>query len=406
MLGNLDCLKDGKILVALSGGADSVALLCLLHEQGCDLEALHCNFHLRGKESDRDEQFCTTLCQKRGIPIHVRHFPTADYARQHGISIEMAARQLRYQWFEEQRVALHARYIAVAHHRDDQAETVLLNLIRGTGLRGLAGMLPVNGHILRPLLSLSKSDILHYLEERGQDFVTDSTNLERDAQRNRLRLDVIPLLRQLNPQAVEHIAQAASRVADALPYYMKGIEQSDELTPTTLHEQLRGCGFTAAQEQQIWSGIHGTPGAVFETSTHRLLCNRGHFVLQAKEQAGTACPPILETRILDTDSPLAFLHTQPLTPGFAYLDADKATLPLHLRHSRQGDRFQPFGMKRGTRLLSDFLTDLKCSLFEKQEQWLACTPDDAIVWVCGRRIDHRYRVTADTRRILVLTLGA
>lgn len=403
-IGIPETIRHEKTLVALSGGADSVALLCLLHEQGLDIEALHCNFHLRGPESDRDEQFCVALCHKLNVPIHIKHFPTAAYAKEKGISIEMAARELRYRWFEQQRTALGARYIAVAHHRDDQSETVLLNLIRGTGLRGLCGMLPVNGHVIRPLLSYSKADILDYLEKRNQDYVTDSTNKERDALRNRIRLDIMPLLQQLNPHAVEHIAQAASRVAEALPYYLKGIGQSDELTPSTLHERLQGCGFTASQERDILQGIDGVSGAVYESPTHRLLRDRGRLVLQKKDTLpADGRVPTLQIRIVEVEDALAFLRDQPLTPDYAYLDADKVPLPLSLRHPRQGDRFRPFGMKRGTRLLSDFLTDRKCTLFEKQEQWLVCSADN-IIWVCGHRIDHRYSVTAQTRRVLVLTL--
>ena len=393
-------LPHALTLVALSGGADSVALLLLLHEAQCPIEALHCNFHLRGEESNRDERFVTELCQRLGVPLHVRHFDTQDYAKRCGISIEMAARQLRYQWFEQQRVALGAQYIAVAHHRDDQAETLLLNLIRGTGLRGLAAMRPVSGHIIRPLLSHSKAEILDYLKQRGQTYVTDSTNLLHDAQRNRLRLDVIPLLQQINPRAVEHIAQAADRVAQALPYYLKGVDQSDTLDQVTLHERLAGCGFSATQERNILQALQGRSGTVFESPTHRLTCNRGRIVLEARQQTSDQ-PPALLQRVVPTDSPLDFLQAQPKTPEYAYLDADLLPGPLSLRHPQPADRFRPLGMQRGTKLVSDFLTDRRLDRFQKQRQWLACAAG-TIVWVCGLRIDHRYRVTPQTRRILVL----
>lgn len=399
---NLSIVK-GKILVALSGGADSVALLRLLHERMPDrIEALHCNFRLRGDESKRDENFVSALCQRLDIPLHIKHFETRTYARAQGISLEMAAREQRYRWFEEMRVARKAECIAVAHHIEDQAETVLLNLVRGTGLRGLAGMSIRNGHIFRPLLHLSKKELLTYLDSIGQDYVTDSSNFERDAQRNQIRLDVIPLLQQINPQAVRHISEAAKHVAEALPYYEKGIDESDELTATSLHEKLRGCGFTPAQEAAILQQAEGQPGAVYESPTHRLLRDRGQFILEAKADNRQEAPTLYSS-VVEVEDALAYLKEQNLSPDRAYLDADKITQPLTLRHPQQGDRFQPFGMKRGTRLVSDFLTDNRLNLFEKEKQWLACSGQD-IVWVCNLRPDHRYRITKDTRRILVLHL--
>ncbi len=207
---------DGRVLVALSGGADSVALLRLLLDSGTDLACLHCNFHLRGEESRRDELFVRQLCQELGVELHVKHFDTAPYARSKGLSIEMAARELRYAWFREMLAQLGAQHIAVAHHMDDQAETVLLNLLRGTSIRGICGMRPVNGHVIRPLLGFTRQQLLDHLSALGQPYVTDSTNNEADCQRNKLRLEVIPLLRQINPQAVRHIAQCAQRVQDHL----------------------------------------------------------------------------------------------------------------------------------------------------------------------------------------------
>ncbi len=386
-------IPQGRTAVAMSGGADSVALLRLLLDAGADVVALHCNFHLRGEESDRDERFVTDLCDRLGVELHVKHFDTQAYAREKGISIEMAARDLRYEWFDQMLAPLHCDQIAVAHHQDDQAETVLLHLLRGTGLRGLVGMRSRNGHIVRPLLHVSKQEILDYLSSIGQDHVEDSTNAERDALRNRLRLDVMPLLRDINPKAVEHICSTAELVESYLDTPPEGGH-----TLHTLHEWLQPYGFNSAQIKAILREMNGPSGAIYESPTHRLLRDRGKLVLTER---GEADLPALQYSIEETAAPLEFLKTQPLTPDHAYLDADLLTLPLQQRLCAAGDRFHPLGMK-GSRLVSDFLTDLKVNRFEKETQTVLLSGAD-IVWVIGRRIDDRYRVTASTRRICSVT---
>ena len=385
-------------LVALSGGADSVALLRMLHQQGTDIAALHCNFHLRGEESDRDEHFVSDLCQKLNIPLYIKHFETRNYAAEHHISIEMAARELRYAWFEEMRQQLKAEHIAVAHHRDDQAETVLLNLIRGTGLRGLAGMHEQNGHIVRPLLHMGRADILDYLSRIGQDYITDSTNLERDALRNRIRLDVMPLLQEINPQAATHIAEAAQHVAEALPYYQRGVDMSSDLSPTTLHERLYGLGFTQTQEQQMWQSQRS--GATFESATHRATFSQGRLVVEEKSEPEHA--PTLSTTIIEVANPLEWVTRESLPDDTCVIDARLVSHELTIRLSRPGDRFRPFGMKHGTRLVNDFLAERGLSVFERQHQWIVCHGDD-IVWVVGHRIDDRFRITQTTTKVIRLT---
>lgn len=386
-------------LVALSGGADSVALLRMLHQQGVEIAALHCNFHLRGEESDRDENFVSDLCQKLDIPLYIKHFDTRSFAAEHHISIEMAARELRYAWFEEMRQELGAEDIAVAHHRDDQAETVLLNLIRGTGLRGLAGMHERSGHIVRPLLHMSRQNILDYLSQIGQEYITDSTNLERDAHRNRIRLDVIPLLQEINPQATSHIAEAAQHVAEALPYYQQGVDMSTDLSPTTIHERLYGFGFTPAQEQQMWQSQRS--GATFESPTHRATFSQGRLVVE--EKSATEPAPILSSTIIEVPDPLVWVTRESLPCDTCVIDARLVSHELTTRQSRPGDRFRPFGMKHGTRLLADFLTERGLSVFERQRQWLVCHGDD-IIWVVGHRIDDRFRITPTTKKILKLSI--
>lgn len=397
-----DLSYDGLYLVALSGGADSVALTLMMKERGLRCHALHCNFHLRGEESDRDENFVRDFCGRHGIPLEVAHFDTRTLAREHSVSVEMEARNLRYAWFSERACSLGAVGICVAHHRDDQAETLLLNLIRGTGLRGLAAMSPdrvINGlRIIRPLLSVSKEDILHYLASRNEGFVTDSTNLERDAMRNKIRLDVMPLLRGFNP----NISECLARTADNVRMELDAASQESRY-----HSWLAPLGFTRQQILDIYAhrpetcGSAAHTGKVWHSPTHTLLLDRGSWVLDERAHR-TACTDVT-------------LVTEPFPTGCrpgmkeflnrrqAFVDADCVRGTLCLRPFRPGDRFRPYGMSKGSKLVSDYLTDRKVNLLDKQSQLVAydsATGD--IVWLVGREIDHRYRVTTQTANILRL----
>lgn len=218
--------QNSKILVALSGGADSVALLRILHSLAYDCEAAHCNFHLRGKESDRDEMFVHRLCQQYNIPLHTVDFNTTRYAEEKRISIEMAARELRYEWFEKKRMECHADKIAVAHHQDDSIETMLLNLIRGTGITGLLGIRPINGYIVRPLLCVSREEIICYLQSIGQEYVTDSTNLEDEYTRNKIRLHLLPLMQEINPAIKNSLTTTSNHLNEVATLYNKGISEA------------------------------------------------------------------------------------------------------------------------------------------------------------------------------------
>lgn len=365
---------ESLYLVALSGGADSVALLLMMHQAGLHVGALHCNFHLRGEESDRDQNFVQELCSRYKIELQVRHFDTKEYSQSHGVSIEMAARDLRYQWFQEQVCQQHAHAICVAHHSDDQAETLLLNLIRGTGIRGLAGMSPVRKQgemlILRPLLGISRQDILDFLHSESQDYVTDSTNMERDAMRNRIRLDIIPMLRQLNTS----ISRTLSNTAEIIRQELQGEQLS------LLFHQLQPYGFNSAQVRDIHNHSNGPSGRIWESATHRLLLDRKEWILEQKSVISTT-----------------------FSPGRCFVDADTLCGPLALRPVRTGDRFQPLGMTHGTKLVSDYLTDRKVNRFDKERQ-LVVTCSDQIVWIVGRDIDHRYRITPSTTHITELTV--
>ena len=217
--------SENKILVALSGGADSVALLCILHTAGYRCEAAHCNFHLRGEESNRDEQFVRQLCEKYKINLHTIDFDTTRYATEKHISIEMGARELRYNWFEKTRKDCQADVIAVAHHQDDSVETILLNLIRGTGITGLLGIRPRNGVVVRPLLCINREEIIHYLQSIQQEYVTDSTNLEDEYTRNKIRLNLLPLMQTINPSVKNNLIETCNYLNDVSTLYNKYIEK-------------------------------------------------------------------------------------------------------------------------------------------------------------------------------------
>ena len=395
---------DKLYLVALSGGADSVALALMMKERGLNVYALHCNFHLRGKESDRDENFVRHFCDDNNIPLEVCHFDTRNLAKKHGMSIEMEARELRYTWFAEQAQTLKAEAICVAHHKDDQAETLLLNLIRGTGMRGLAAMHPdrtINGlRILRPLLDITKQEILDYLASRHQEYVTDSTNLERDALRNRIRLDVMPMLRELNPNITDCLARTAHNVR---------MELDADSEEASYHKWLAPLGFSRQQILDIYAHRpHGSDeiisatGQIWHSSTHSLLMDRGKWILQ--EKTGDNAESIPELVITRLPSGTVIRKEDFTDRQQALVDADSISGTLELRYVQTGDRFRPFGFVSGSKLVSDYLTDRKVSLFDKQKQLVAIdSATQRIVWLVGREIDNRYRITQSTKNILRIT---
>ncbi len=409
-------------VVALSGGADSVALLILLQEAGYHVHAAHCNFRLRGAESDRDEQFCIALCDQLQIPIHRAHFDTLTYAELHKQSIEMAARELRYRWFEELRNDIGADGICVAHHRDDTVETVILNLVRGTGLRGLTGIQPRNGRILRPLLCVSRQEIEQYLNERQQPFVVDSTNLEADVQRNIVRLEVLPLLRKLNPAVSEHIQHTAEHlnkaqiIIDSIvePLNKRKILDINELTKYgssdyLIYEWLKNYGFNGSQIPQI---LTATTGSVFTSAAgFDLLVDRGCLMVEPMLK------PLKMMRIPETgtyvmgDGTRLTVHEEDVDkdyvpskePSCATLDAGKLLFPLTVRRVEKGDWMIPYGMK-GRKLLSDIMTDRKMSLFEKRRQLVVIDAQGIIVWLVGIRTDNRCSVEETTTKACRISL--
>lgn len=422
---------DQKYIVALSGGADSVSLLLILHTLGYHVEAAHCNFHLRGSESDRDELFCEKLCSVQNIPFHRVHFDTHAYAALHHVSIEMAARKLRYQYFEQLRQDINADGICVAHHQDDSVETILLNLIRGTGINGLTGIAPANGFVIRPLLCVNRIEIMDYLHSVQQDYVTDSTNMMDDFQRNKIRLRVLPLLEEINPAVRNNILKTGSYLRDIVDILDEKTRQDvqacvirkDEKvlvlsadavrSEYLLWQLLKDDGFSPAQVEQIYAGLHTSAGKTWYSESHQLLIDRGQLIVEPREKPSFAEMKVPEpgNYVIAPDCTLHF-RTETKKPGFivdrnprvACLDADLVRFPLLVRPVKTGDRFTPYGM-RGSKLVSNFLTDIKMNLFEKRRQLVVEDACGRIIWLVNERIDDRFRVTENTRRLLFISGG-
>ena len=408
-------MKEGtRVVVGLSGGPDSVCLAHLMDALGYEVVVAHCNFHLRGEESMRDEQFVVSLCQQMNWQLHRTDLDTETYAHQQGISIEMAARDYRYDWFRRLKEEVEAEAIAVGHHQDDNVETLLLNLTRGTGIKGLCGMQPKNGDVVRPLLCLTRKEILTHLEAIGQDYVTDHTNLEDEYARNKIRLDVLPLLERINPGAMKNLASTQENLTEVMKVYQQSmqdaiatcVEQKENgeahihiqkllslPSPiSVLHEVLSPLGFNKSQLKQVQDAINEC-GKVFVSENRRILIDRQHIIVEAEHYP----MPNITQKVVSIED----LHIEK-DPRHAYLDADKLHGELTLRTPQKGDSFAPFGMGGKRKLLSDFLTDQKLSLFEKEHQPLLMDGDE-IAWVVGRRSSELYRVDDATRQVVCLS---
>lgn len=405
-----------QILVALSGGADSVALLLLLCDLGYDCVAVHCNFHLRGEESLRDEKFVQNLCEQNHTKLFIRHFQTEEFARENKLSIEMAARQQRYVYFEELAHKLGVSSIAVAHHQDDQAETMLINLCRGTGIKGLRGMLPRNGKIIRPFLCITKHEILNYLSGREQSYIDDSTNFDNSFVRNKIRLDVLPILSTVNSRMIENFSRSAENLMEVENIYNEVVDdllkrfvrtQQDgallidgsamlnhRYANALLHELLMPHGFTSAQIEEIRQGCQS--GKKFLAANKTLWIDREKWLLS--DTVTEENLPMLDTTLLNVDS---FVLQK--TNDVAFVDASLIRGELQVRKADQSDWFIPFGMK-GKKLVSRYLTDIKMPLWQKKEQYVITDESGNILWLVGQRLDNRYAVTASTKQVLRIAL--
>jgi len=423
--------QTDTILVGVSGGVDSVVLLDLLDKSGYSVAIGHCNFRLRGNESDGDERLVVDLARKYDVPLYKTSFDTAEYAQEHKISIEMAARELRYQWFETIRTTHHFDFIAVAHHRDDQLETFFLNLARGTGLSGLTGMRPINGKIVRPLLFASRQEIENYRHKNFLDFREDSSNQSLDYQRNKIRHTLLPVMETLNPSFREGMIRTMSYLEDVSKICDKAILQAWEqvsvrkgnefmisvaelklLDPlsTYLFEFLKPYDFNSLVVSDIIATLDGISGKQFISPTHRIVHDRGqlilgplrhdnrkHFYLEEGREE-LISPVHLKISVVRRKDSFKI----PDSPLVACIDFGKLQFPLVIRKWQQGDYFKPLGMN-GFKKVSDFFIDSKLSLPQKENTWMI-TNGEQVVWIIGHRLDDRYKITPATQTILKLEL--
>jgi len=423
---------NDTLLVGVSGGIDSVVLIDLLNRAGLAFAVAHCNFQLRGAESDQDEHFVKELSESYGKPFFCKTFDTKEYANENGKSIEMAARDLRYDWFEEVRRTHHFDWIVVAHHRDDQIETFFLNLARGTGISGLTGMKLVNGKVVRPLLLCSRREIETYAAGHKLHYREDSSNALTDFQRNKIRKMVLPLMEELNPSFRESMENTIGHLRETSTIYNQAIERVRELTvrrkangeaeillaelrilrplSTYLFELLRPFHFNSEVVEEIVKAIDGQAGKQFFSPSHRAVLDREAIIIR-KLSEETSARFYLDETVSGIEVPVKLsISTLERTKSFhwntspliATLDKDLLQFPLILRKWQKGDYFQPLGMQ-GMKKLSDFFVDEKFSLPQKEQCWILANGEE-IVWIVGIRVDDRYKITHQTRNILVLKL--
>lgn len=428
---NLDFLKKSKLLLAISGGLDSVVLTHLCQKLKLNVSLAHCNFKLRGSESDSDEAFVLDLAEDLDLEVFIETFDTEAYALHNKISIQIAARTLRYEWFYDLANQLGFDYILTAHHADDNLETLLINLTRGTGLKGLTGIPEINDKLVRPLLPFAREALEAFALKNAIHWQEDSSNASKKYLRNKLRHDVIPTLKAINPHVLEnfkttiaHLKESADIIDDTIRDLSARSIASSEKGVTTyriselkklkqpktyLYQLFKDYGFSE------WNDVHdlleAQSGKQVFSKTHRLLKDREHLILTKIEpSANQAIDDFLEVKATDAKlkTPMGTLFFDEADAIFGkrtnvvFVDRDALKFPLTLRKWQEGDVFYPLGMK-GKKKLSKYFKDEKLSLIEKERVWVLCS-ENQIVWVLGRRADDRFKVSSTTRSILKITL--
>lgn len=422
--------KD-KILLAVSGGKDSVLMAHLFKLSGFDFGIAHCNFNLRADESQRDEAFVKMLAATFDVAFHVTHFKTKEFAATHKVSTQMAARMLRYDWFEEVRTAHQYAAIALAQHQDDAIETVLLNLVRGTGIAGMHGILPKRNNLIRPLLFLTAREIEALVDKHHIDYVEDSSNGSTHYARNKIRLNVIPRLKEINPNLEETFEHNIRRFADtelvlqqtvaALREKMLAEKQGEfhlsiksirELQPQhlLLFELLRPFNFSEAVTAELLASLDKQSGTSFYSGSHRITVDRKNLIITAISASNIIARQLIHPHdeVLNLPAMQLLISRKATThfekdPDKAYVDTDKLIFPLILRSWQLGDRFKPMGMN-GFKKLSDFFIDQKIPLANKDQVPVLVNGNGEVIWLAGLRQDNRYRLHESTKSVTIFEL--
>ena len=419
--------KQIDVLVAVSGGLDSVALLNFLVENGYKCAIAHCNFHLRGENSDLDTEFVKKLAKKYHIPLYINEFDTLKIAEQNGESIEMTARNLRYGWFDELLQNNDFQAVVVAHHQNDNAETILLNLIRGAGIRGLAGIRPIREKIVRPFLCVTRSEIMSYAQEKGLQWREDLTNLDVKFKRNQIRHKILPEIEHQNPVFVQNISKFADNIYDAIVLYNSAIESFSKqilsedngifkldiktlftcpAPKTLLFEILQKFDFQANTVDEIFENIYSQSGKKYFSKNYKIVKDRKKLLILKNETVDNQQFIIKQdTKFIEKPFKISFevidikeIKSLKVDKNVALFDYDKIAFPLTLRTWQSGDYFLPFGLK-GKQKVSDYFVNQRFSLLDKQNAWLLLS-DKKIMWIVNYRTDERFKITEKTKKVL------
>ncbi len=421
-----------NVLLAVSGGIDSMVMANLFLKTDNTIGFAHCNFQLRSTESDNDEKFVREFAEKSNTPFFAKSFDTEKYAEEKKVSIQMAARDLRYEWFEKIRVTEDFDYIALAHNKNDILETVLLNIARGTGLKGMTGIKKKSGYIIRPLLFATRNEIVQYSDNNDLSYCEDSSNVQIKYKRNKIRHQIIPEFEELNPDFIDSFSQTINQIEEAYEIFENMVKKKKELMVTEigdktlidihklrnlsnittyLYEFLRPYHFPSQIIPDIIESLEGISGKQFLSSTHRLIKDRNHLIITPQKK-DTTKKYYIDKETKELTQPLRLFFRKfsmkpnlkiPFSADIAWVDASNLEYPLIIRKWKAGDYFYPLGME-DPKKLSDFFIDEKLSLVEKENLWIL-TSGDKIVWVLGKRIDNRFRIREKTNEILEIKTG-
>lgn len=420
-------LSENRILLAVSGGIDSVVMCELFHLSNFKFAIAHCNFQMRGKDSDSDEKFVKELAEKYKVKCFSKKFNTKKYAAEKKISVQMAARELRYEWFEKIRNENRLDYISIATQKNDEIETALLNFTRGTGISGLHGIFPKRGNIIRPLLFATRKEILEFAAEKKLRWREDKSNLSEHYLRNKIRHKIIPVLKEINPNLEQSFSETIEKIREAEEVFHQQIEDKKkeifknehcieihkllQLSPlkTYLFEFLKPYNFNETVVEKIISSLKKQSGKKFFSETHFIIKDRKYLLINADRVSNTVNigEEIIYENTKRINSPLRLKFQIAdkkdfkliKDEKFAFLDYEKLKFPLVLRQWKSGDWFIPFGMK-GKKKISDFLIDEKISLAEKEKIFVLVS-FGKIIWVAGKRIDENFKVTEKTKKIFI-----